>query len=400
MKVLMITPVFFPSLGGMEQHVLNLSKQLKKKNILVDILTSKIGKTKSTEKIDSINVFRVNAGIKKQEELSFKGKNLIIPFFFKSLKLFLEKKYDLIHVHDPFSLISVLPLKLFKIPIILTVHGNWINCVKGRRYYENKICFDYEINKCTDCMNSNKTIMKFKRWILRKSAECSNKIIAVSSDVKNSIKLEKQKEIFVVPNVASGNFVPDKNASKEFPFNSSKKKILFLGSMIREKGAKVLLKTAKNTDPLFIFVFSYADENYLAEFKETIKKNNLNNMLLFEKVPNKIVRKVFIPFSDLIVVPSLWPEPCSTIVTEAMSSGKPVIASRAGGFTDLIEDKTDGMLFSVGNSSELEEKVKLLLKDKNLSKKISGNALNKTKNILNWNKVSDKTIEIYRKVLN
>ncbi|MFH1695458.1 MAG: glycosyltransferase family 4 protein, partial [Candidatus Micrarchaeota archaeon] len=334
------------------------------------------------------------------EELSFKGRNLIIPFFFNAIKLHSEKKYDLIHVHCPFSLLSVIPLKVFRIPIVLTIHGNWINCVKGRRYYKKKICNDFELNRCAECMNSGKTIMKIKRKILVWAAENSNQIIAVSSEVKNSIVLSRKKEISVIPNVASNQgFFPDNKALKEFPFNSNRKKILFIGSMIEEKGAKVLLEAAKNINELFIFVYSYADKKYLAEFNEYKNKNNLNTVFLYSLVSNKKIREKFIPFSDLIVIPSLWPEPCSTIVTEAMASRKPVIASKTGGFTDLIEDKKDGLLFDAGNSVELSEKIKLVLDNKNLSEKISENAFIKVQKKLNWNKISEETIKIYRKVL-
>ncbi len=399
MKILQITPAFFPSLGGIEQHVLNLSKQLKEKGHSVDILTAKIGQAESFESIDSIKVFRINAGIKKQQELSFKGKNLVLPFFFKALNLHFKKKYDLIHVHGPFSLLSVMPLKLFKIPIVLTVHGNWINCIKGRRYYQNKICFDYDIKKCAECLDSNSFLLKTKRKILQNTAKKCSALIAVSNDVKNSIKLKKQKQVFVIPNVASKDFSPDKKGLLEFNFHSLKKKVLFVGSLIPEKGAKILLKTAKNIDAEFIFVYSYADKNYFQELKEFIYENNLKDIKFFYRVPNKKVREVFIPFSDVIVIPSLWPEPCSSIATEAMSSGKPVIASNTGGFPDLIKDKTDGFLFETGNSKELEKKILLLFDEPEVYKKISFNALKKTKEELNWNTISDKIIEVYKKVL-
>lgn len=401
MKILMVTPAFYPSLGGIEQHVLNLSKQLQKKGHSVDVLTAKTGKAISFEVIDSVNVFRVSAGIKNQQELSFKGKNLVLPFFFKALILNAKKRYDLIHVHGPFSLLSVIPLKIFRMPIILSVHGNWINCVKGRRYFGNEICFTYEINKCSKCMNSNKPVMKFKRRVLRSIAEKCNEIIAVSNDVKNSIKLKKEKSITVIPNVASiKGFTPDSNGLDEFRFNSLKRKILFIGSLIPEKGAKVLLETAKNINAEFVFVYSYADENYLKEFNDFVDKNNLKDVLLFSSVPNKKVREVFIPFCDAVVVPSLWPEPCSSIVTEAMASKKPVIASNLGGFPDLINDGIDGLLFEPGNPNDLERKIRRILDDENLMRKISENALNKAKKELNWNVVSDKIIKVYRKVLN
>jgi glycosyltransferase involved in cell wall biosynthesis len=399
MKVLMVSPVFFPSLGGIEQHVLNLSRQLKFKGHEVDVLTTKIGCSNSHETIDSINVFRVNAGIDKQQELAFKGKKLVVPFFFEAIRLFIKKKYDLIHVHGPFALISVLPLKVFGVPVILTVHGNWINCVKGRRYYNKKICFDYGIQKCSKCMDESTLSLKLKRFLLREIAERCDAIIAVSSEVKNSIKLKKNKEIFVVPNVASTQFPSIRKPSK-FPFNSKKKKILFLGSLIEEKGAKVLLEAAKNIDALLFFVYSYADKKYLKEFNAFIEKNKMNNVILFEKISNDKVRSLFIPFSDVVVIPSLWPEPCSSIATEAMSSKKPVIASRAGGFTDLIEDEVNGLLFEPGNSRELEEKIKLVFKNKTLKERIVNNALAKIESELNWNKTSAKISEIYRKVVN
>lgn len=250
-------------------------------------------------------------------------------------------------------------------------------------------------------MKSNKTLMHFKRRVLRSSAELCNEIIAVSSDVKNSIKLNKRKEIFVIPNVASSlEAIPDKIKQDKIPFNSLKKKILFLGSLIEEKGAKILLETAKKTDAVFIFVYSYAEEKYLKEFKEIIRENNIKNVFLFSRIPNKEVREFFIPSSDLVVVPSLWPEPCSTIVTEASSSKKPVIASNAGGFPDLIKDNETGLLFEAGNSVELEKKIKLLLEDKKLYSNISVNAFMKAEKEFNWNRVSDKIINIYRKVLN
>jgi len=401
MKILMVTPAFFPSLGGIEQHVLNLSKQLQKKGHQVDVLTSKIGKTSSFESVESINVFRVYTGIKNQQELSFKGKNLVWPFFIKALILQAKNKYDLIHVHGPFSLLSVLPLKLFRIPIILTIHGNWINCVKGRRYHDGKICIGYEIEKCSKCMNSNKPVMKFKRRLLRSIAEKCNEIIAVSNDVKNSIKLKKEKSITVIPNVASiEGFFPNPNGLTEFRFNSLKKKILFIGSMIPEKGAKVLLETAKNINAEFIFVYSYANQDYLKEFNEFVDEKNINDVLLFPEVSNKKVREIFIPFSDIIVVPSLWPEPCSSVVTEAMASKKPVIASNLGGFTDLIINGVDGLLFEAGNSKDLEKKIVSILDDENLMKKISLNGFKKVQKELNWDVVSDKIIKVYRKVLN
>ena len=52
---------------------------------------------------------------------------------------------------------------------------------------------------------------------------------------------------------------------------------------------------------------------------------------------------------------------------EAMALSKPVVASRVGGFPDLIKDSENGFLFEVGNVQELAEKLRILLDNKELA---------------------------------
>ena len=53
------------------------------------------------------------------------------------------------------------------------------------------------------------------------------------------------------------------------------------------------------------------------------------------------------------VLPSLWPEPFGTVVTEAMSQGKAVIGTRPGGHTDLVADGETGILIQAGDIEAL-----------------------------------------------
>lgn len=72
--------------------------------------------------------------------------------------------------------------------------------------------------------------------------------------------------------------------------------------------------------------------------------------LALESVADLVDRPGWIPPADffgqidLLVVPSIWPEPFGLVVTEAMSAGVPVITSDAGALPTLLHDPGDTFL--------------------------------------------------------
>lgn len=67
--------------------------------------------------------------------------------------------------------------------------------------------------------------------------------------------------------------------------------------------------------------------------------------------------------SDVVVHTSTAPEPFGRMIVEGMMADKPVVASRAGGATEIIEDKVNGYLVPPGNSEALGETLASLLGD-------------------------------------
>jgi glycosyltransferase involved in cell wall biosynthesis len=47
---------------------------------------------------------------------------------------------------------------------------------------------------------------------------------------------------------------------------------------------------------------------------------------------------------DIFVLPSVEPDPFPTVVLEAMAAGKPVVAFRHGGVSEMVEDGVSGLL--------------------------------------------------------
>jgi glycosyltransferase involved in cell wall biosynthesis len=66
--------------------------------------------------------------------------------------------------------------------------------------------------------------------------------------------------------------------------------------------------------------------------------------------------------ADILVLPSLR-EGLSNVILEGMMGGKPVVASRAGGNIELIEDNRSGLLFEVGDAQALAAALERLARD-------------------------------------
>ena len=85
---------------------------------------------------------------------------------------------------------------------------------------------------------------------------------------------------------------------------------------------------------------------------------------------------------------------------EAQLMKKPVVATNVGGNPEMMVDGKTGFLVEQGNHKQLIEKLSLLLKDKELAKKMGNEGRRFIEDIFNWELVTKnfiKTIESYLK---
>jgi len=68
--------------------------------------------------------------------------------------------------------------------------------------------------------------------------------------------------------------------------------------------------------------------------------------------------------STLVVMPSIWPEPFGKVGVEAMSVGRPVVATGVGGMSEWLRDGVTGYLVPPGDPHVLATSVTALLKNR------------------------------------
>lgn len=117
MKIVFLSPYFYPHVGGVEKHAYVLAERLMKKGHSVVVITKKHDKKlKSYEEHDAIRIYRFN-----QPRIKYIG--LLFTWIWMLLHINLVLKSDIIHCHDVF--IWYLPFR-FLIPkksVFTTFHG-------------------------------------------------------------------------------------------------------------------------------------------------------------------------------------------------------------------------------------------------------------------------------------
>lgn len=106
------------------------------------------------------------------------------------------------------------------------------------------------------------------------------------------------------------------------------------------------------------------NEDLVIKLKGTVDKFELNDKIKFIEFasdPSDEYRN-----ADLVIVPSIKPEPFGRIAIEAMSLGKPVVASNSGGLPEIIEHEISGFLFEPGSIDSFNNYVQKYINDRNL----------------------------------
>jgi glycosyltransferase involved in cell wall biosynthesis len=138
--------------------------------------------------------------------------------------------------------------------------------------------------------------------------------------------------------------------------------LLFVGDLSREKGLKVLLRAyakLQQAPPLVLIG---------RHFPET-PTTPPPNVVILESWPHQAVMEAWRRCS-IALTPSIWPEPFGIVAIEAMSSGRPVIASDIGGLRDIVIDGETGLRVPPGNDGALCQAIERLLADPGLRERL------------------------------
>ena len=291
---------------------------------------------------------------------------------------------DIVHFHNIIGL-SVGLIHAAKnrgIRTVLTLHDHWGFCYKNtllRR--ENEICSDY--TRCSECMpfisddNYKNIPLSMRNDFLEVQFKDVDIFISPSrylADAHIRAGFPKEKFRVVWNGVDVERFAKIHHISVK-----SCVRFTFIGYFGAHKGIGILLDALQFIGKDHHFRINLVGEGELsAKYKNKVKSMGLDNLVKFwGKIDD--IEKAYTE-TDVLVLPSIWPENQPVTITEAMASRIPVIASNIGGNPELIEDGKTGYLFELGNPRDLADKMREFILHNDKIKSFGDKAYEKIKN--------------------
>ena len=269
---------------------------------------------------------------------------------------------DIVHFHNTFPLIS--PGAYYAchdagVPVIQTVQNYRMLCPAASLYRNGSLC-----SECVDsglwhgvqhkCYRQSRSataavalMLAFHRWRQTWTEMVDRYIVATEfvrcKLVEGGLPAEKisVKTNFIYPDpgirVGMGEYA------------------IHVSRLVPEKGVRTLLEAFKrlsNTIPLRIV----GDGPLRSELEAQQHQANLSSVCFEGWLPRQQELER-IAGARFLISPSEWFEPFGMNIIEAFACGVPVITSRLGGPSEIVEDGKTGLHFTAGDPDDLAAKV-------------------------------------------
>ena len=358
---LIVTRSFPPEVGGMQNLMWGLTKELSK-NFMIKVFADYHNNHKDFDEKATFSIERIG-GIK------------------------LLRKYRKAYLINEF-------IKENKIEGIIADHWKSLELIKTNK---KKFCLIHskEINH-PQGTNLNKRVLNILNNI---DQVISNSQYTKELAIKHGVN---QKKIVVInPGVNPVQELDELTLKNVDDLLKTKSPRLITVSRYdkRKNHEKVImaLRNLKQIYPDIIYIsIGYGDEE--ENIKKLVKELDLQNQVMFFKDISNELKNVLLAKSNIFVMPSIVHkksvEGFGIAYVEAAQYGIPSLGGKDGGAADAIEHNKTGLICDGNNLDEIYSSINSMLKNKKFLE--YGKAAKENSNKFKW----DKIIEEYKKILN
>ena len=332
----------------------------------------------------------------------FNNINAVLEF----KKIIAEEKPHLIHIYDMGNP-AILEAAANSAAVVQSVFNHNFYCPGGLKYlpWQDRECHKPLGPGCipaaflTRCNSIRPQVLNtsYNRSLRMKKLGQSNLFCALSHDQVLRLRQSgwPSENVEVLPPYAI-----DAGAPVKAPGTG---RILFAGRLFRCKGAHLLLDALTQIKRPWELVIC-GDGPELSNLKAGAAKLRIEDKIRFTPWLDSAGMDQAYRDSDVVALPSVWPEPFGMIGLEAMSHARPVVAFNVGGIPDWLEDGKNGFLVQPQDVKELARKIDILLKDAaeagrmgRLGREIAETKFNRNIYLKNLNRIYEKAVAVFQK---
>jgi D-inositol-3-phosphate glycosyltransferase len=390
--------------GGMNVYVRDLSRELGRHRIGVDVFTRSqdVHVPHVLHDLGYGNrIVHIPAG--PEDPVDKKGLHRFLPEFQEGILEFAANKglrYSLIHSHYWLSGLAGLYLRaVWSVPVVHMFH------TLGKM--KQRVARSKEEEPPPERLEGEMRLLKTADRI----------VAATQAEVAQFqwlYKADTHRVVVIPPGVDTTHFYPiDRDEALEFIGGpGDKDMLLFVGRIEPLKGIDTLLRAVAlladrgvlKEHPICLAVLGGergGESDHLSPEMERLQalreSLGIDDIVTFLGRRDQDTLQYYYSAAKLVVVPSHY-ESFGLVALEAMACGVPVVASETGGLAFLVRDGETGFHVPADDAEALADRLLRLLQDELLRSRMSQQAAAYAKGY-DWSIIADKVIRMYEGVL-
>ena len=235
----------------------------------------------------------------------------------------------------------------------------------------------------------------FSRWKYRQVEcfICASALIR-SMLIADGIAPERTTVVYEGVDLARVAAAPPINVHAEFSLPHHAPVIGNVAALVPHKGQSYLIQAAGQVvqripNVRFLII---GDGELKDSLKKQIKHLHLEKHVILTDFRRDVLS--LLKSFDLFVMSSVT-EGLGTSVLDAMACERAVVATRAGGLPEIVEDKTTGLLVPIRDPEELAEAIANLLGDSPRRARYGEAGLTRVRQLFSADRMVDETLEVY-----
>ena len=359
MKVLLVSGVYPPQIGGPSAQTEQIAQGLIERGIEVKVVT--YGNQRASKIINGISVTFLDGSLRRglidKVVLNWK-------VFTDLLQIIKDFRPTVLHMQTASSNLAIMTgvaAKFSRVPAMIKFSSDLV----WDRANRDKLMGDSSSQKISPIKRLSNLILELTQGFLFFTYD---RIWATTPIYKERLLKKFQvrdRKIFLLPNIIDLQAFEKVAATRQTQPRSQNKDIVLLtiSRLVPWKGIELCLEALSHLEdlPVSLRIVGNGAPDYELSLRELADRLGVREQVEFIGAvpPNKVAEEY--RTADIFMLASYY-EPFGIVLVEAMAAGVPIVATNVGGIPTVVEDGVSAQLVPSGDAVGLAKEIRALVK--------------------------------------